>query len=345
MATMSEIAKLAGVSRGTVDRVINNRGGVGLETAEKILRVAAQLNYSPNRAARSLSTGKRNFLLTFIVFHPERAPYYRDVQAGALQFAQVKREHGVEVKLRYIENWGEQGILTQLDEAVKDGSDGIALYGTSDAAVVERVRKITQSGIPVVTVGSEIPECGQLGFVGSNAFAAGRTAAGLISLFQREEIRLGIILGYRSRFYHNGRLAGLTAGLGEQSIPWSIGFTECNSDDEFDCFDIVKEQMWRHPEVNTLFLSTGNVYGACRALERMNLPRQPRVICYDNTSDIRQMIRKGLISASIGTEPVRQGLEALQILYDYLAFGTPPKEKKHYMENDIFIAENVEVPE
>lgn len=41
MAAMSEIAKLAAVSRGTVDRVINNRGGIGAVTSEKFLRVAA----------------------------------------------------------------------------------------------------------------------------------------------------------------------------------------------------------------------------------------------------------------------------------------------------------------
>ena len=48
MATIKEIAELAGVSRGTVDRVLNNRGSVNRETAEKIRAIIKQLGYKPN---------------------------------------------------------------------------------------------------------------------------------------------------------------------------------------------------------------------------------------------------------------------------------------------------------
>ena len=50
MATIKEIAALAGVSRGTVDRVLNHRGAVNPKTAEKILEIAQALDYKPNRA-------------------------------------------------------------------------------------------------------------------------------------------------------------------------------------------------------------------------------------------------------------------------------------------------------
>ncbi|MDY4754638.1 MAG: LacI family DNA-binding transcriptional regulator [Candidatus Faecousia sp.] len=341
MATMMEIARLAGVSRGTVDRVINGRGGVGPETTERILRAAAQLEYSPNKAARALSAGKRNFLIEFILFNPGKAHYYLDIRQGALSAVEELQASDVILKFRYLENWSEQEILTRLNEAVADGASGIAVFATSDPAVVERIREITDAGIPVMTVGSEIPECGQLGFVGSNAYRAGRTAAGLIHLIQRQEIHLGVILGFRSRFYHNRRLTGLTAGLEEQGRPWSLSFVECSNDDEFDCFDIVKEQMLLHPEVNTLFLSTSSSYGACRALERLKLPKLPKVVCYDKTPGIREMLQKGVISATIGQEPVRQGRKAVLMLFDYLAFGAVPREKKIYTENKIIIQENL----
>lgn len=341
MATMAEIARLAGVSRGTVDRVLNNRGGVGEETAERIRHAADQLRYSPNKAARSLSTGKWGFLLTFILFDPRGAAFYREVLRGAEEQAQKLQENGVTVRYQFLTGWGEGEILRQLEEAVREGSSGIAVFGTGDKAVVEKIREITASGIPVMTVGSQLPDCGQLGFVGSNGFRAGQTAAGLIHLIQRQEVRLGVILGYRSRMYHNDRLAGLKAELKEWGKPWSIEFNEWNNDDEFDCFDIVKEQMTLHPEVNTLFLSTGNVYGACRALERLNLPKLPKVICYDNTPAVQAMINKGVISASIGQEPFRQGELPLKLLFDYLAYGTVPEPRKIYTEDKIYIAERL----
>lgn len=341
MATMMEIAQLAGVSRGTVDRVINGRGGVSPETTERILRAAAQLDYSPNRAAQALSARDWNFQVEFILFNPIKASYYRDIQRGAQLALNQLQTGSVNLKFRYLENWSVQEVLARLNEAVEDGAAGIAMFATSDPAVVNRIREITQSGIPVMIVGSEIPECGQLGFVGGNASCAGRVAAGLIHLIQRREIHLGVILGYRSRFYHNARLAGLKAGLEEQGDNWFLSFVECSNDDEFDCFDIVKEQMQLHPEVNTLFLSTSSAYGACRALERLKLKNLPKVVCYDRTPGIGEMLEKGIISATIGQEPIRQGEKAVLLLFDYLAFGIEPEERKIYTENKIIIRENL----
>lgn len=339
MATMMEIARLAGVSRGTVDRVINGRGGVCAETTERILRAAAQLEYSPNRAAKALSAGKRDFSIEFIMFNPGKAHYYVDVQLGAQTAVNEMQEASVTLSCRYLDSWSEEEIVSRLNQAVEGGASAIAVFATGERGVVERIREITRSGIPVMTVGTEIPECGQLGFVGSNAFRAGRTAAGLIHLIQRQEIHLGAMFGHRSWFYHSGRLEGLKAGLAEQGRPWSLSFAACSNDDEFDCFDVVKEQMLLHPEVNTLFLSTSSAYGACRALERLRLPRMPKVVCYDSTPGIREMLHKGVISATIGQEPLRQGREAVLRLFDYLAYGTSPREKKIYTENKIIIRE------
>ena len=55
MAPIKEIALLAGVSRGTVDRVLNHRGSVNPETAERINRIAKELDYKPNRAGLVLA--------------------------------------------------------------------------------------------------------------------------------------------------------------------------------------------------------------------------------------------------------------------------------------------------
>ena len=59
MATIKEIAALAGVSRGTVDRVLNNRGSVNPSTAEKVREIAIALDYRPNTAGLVLAASKK----------------------------------------------------------------------------------------------------------------------------------------------------------------------------------------------------------------------------------------------------------------------------------------------
>ena len=56
--TIKDIAKIAGVSRGTVDRVINNRGNVSKKVEESILTIAQELGYEKNIMASRLASAK-----------------------------------------------------------------------------------------------------------------------------------------------------------------------------------------------------------------------------------------------------------------------------------------------
>ena len=81
MATIKEIADLAGVSRGTVDRVLNKRGSVNPQTAEKVLEIAQALDYKPNRAGLVLAAQKKNLKLGVILFG-EGNPFFDEVIDG-----------------------------------------------------------------------------------------------------------------------------------------------------------------------------------------------------------------------------------------------------------------------
>lgn len=86
MATIKEIAALAGVSRGTVDRVLNNRGSVSPATAEKIKEIAKALDYKPNKAGLALAAQKRKLKLGVILFSTDN-PFFADVLKGVRQKA------------------------------------------------------------------------------------------------------------------------------------------------------------------------------------------------------------------------------------------------------------------
>ena len=95
-----------------------------------------------------------------------------------------------------------------------------------------------------------------------------------------------------------------------------------------------------HPEINTLFLATGSgAYGACRAVESSGMAKKLRVVCYDNTPLLAEMLKKQVISATVCQEPERQGAEPLRILFDYLALGMNPERNVVYTDNEIMIRE------
>ncbi len=92
MTTIKDIADLAGVSRGTVDRVLNNRGAVNPKTAEKIMEIVQALNYRPNRAGLALAAQKKKYKIGVILFS-EHNPFFDEVMTGCAE--QIQRTAGL----------------------------------------------------------------------------------------------------------------------------------------------------------------------------------------------------------------------------------------------------------
>jgi len=81
-ATITDVAKRAGVSMKTVSRVLNNEPNVAEKTRERVKAIAAELRYSPNLAARGLATSK-SYLIALIYDNPS-PNYIAHIQRGAI---------------------------------------------------------------------------------------------------------------------------------------------------------------------------------------------------------------------------------------------------------------------
>ena len=97
MATIKEIAERAGVSIGTVDRVLHNRGMVSEKTREKIMKIVRELNYQPNQTAQGLAVMKKKLKLGFFTIEGVKHPYFIDVVCAAEQKAKELEQYGVQV--------------------------------------------------------------------------------------------------------------------------------------------------------------------------------------------------------------------------------------------------------
>jgi LacI family transcriptional regulator len=100
---MKDIAQLAGVSRGTVDRVLNNRGSVNADTEKRIRDIAKTLKYSPNFAGKTLAVRKKKLKFGYILFGTEDSnSFFVDVVYGIKSRATELLEFGVTVEIRYV---------------------------------------------------------------------------------------------------------------------------------------------------------------------------------------------------------------------------------------------------
>lgn len=339
MATIKEIAAMAGVSRGTVDRVLNHRGSVNPSTAEKIERIAKELDYRPNVAGLVLAAQKRRLKLGVILFSPEN-PFYIDVLAGVNDKAEELSGYNCSVLVKEI-SFGVEEQLAAIDELVAEEVNGIALAPYNDERIRRRINELFDLGIPVVTLNTDIENSRRIAYVGSNYTRSGATAAGLMHLMTHGQIHIGIVTGSSNILCHTERIAGFTETL--KPYRDSIHITDIIEvhDDEIESYEKTAKLLTEHPEINALYFAAGGVYGGCRSVKALGRQKDMCIIAYDMVPTTRELMKKGTIAAVICQQPRHQGSKPLALLFTYLTTGELPEKEQNFVAVDIRIKENL----
>lgn len=336
---MKKIAELAGVSRGTVDRVLNNRGSVSPETERKIREIAQRLGYKPNLAGLALAAQKKKCRLGVILFGPDN-PFFDRVLAGVSEQAAALAEYDCAVLIRQV-SFDAQAQLDAISELAAEGIHGLVLTPYNDPAIRERIDRLADEGIPVVTTNTDIEGSRRIGYVGSNYYRDGQTAGGLMRLVTGGRAKLGIISGSSRVLCHTDRIAGFTEVIRRTAPGIEILDTLMNHDDEAESYAVTSRFLKEHPEADAVFFAAAGLGGGCRAILESGRAEGIRIICFDADETHRPMLENGLISASISQQPMRQGSLPLRLLFDHLTTGKLPDPEISYVDAAIRIRENL----
>jgi len=156
VVTSEKIAQLCGVTRGTVDRALNNRSGISPKTKENILRVSKELGYTPNFLARSLSIGVTYTIgVVLLDLHNQFFCHLlNNIEAEA-------KKHGyyIQIALSH-KNMKDENLA--LEHFTNRKVDGIILYSVQHNS--ETFLKIQKAGIPMISIINRIEE--KCGFIG-----------------------------------------------------------------------------------------------------------------------------------------------------------------------------------
>ena len=138
--TLAEIAALAGVSRGTVDRALNDRGRVDPKVAARVRRIAAERGYRPNRAGRMLARAKNPIRIGVIVQSVETMfmhTVFEEIERASAHFTTT----GAEVLVRPLEGIDAQQQLDVIDELL-DRAWSLPLSGGRCVVDADKVRDL-----------------------------------------------------------------------------------------------------------------------------------------------------------------------------------------------------------
>ena len=321
--TLAEIAALAGVSRGTVDRALNDRGRVDPKVAARVRRIAAERGYRPNRAGRMLARAKNPIRIGVIVQSVETMfmhTVFEEIERASAHFTTT----GAEVLVRPLEGIDAQQQLDVIDELLEAGVQGIALSPAEDERIRARIQELS-GRMPVVTFNSDLPVSGRLCYVGVDNFACGRMSAGLMDLLLAGHGEVLLVAGQENNWSHQQRVDGFQTEAAANFPGLSLLPPQTCGDDQQLAHDIVCRAVQEHPSLRGVYVSVNGQLGACDALRELGLQGKVHLICHDLIPANTENVRRGLIDFLIDQDAALQGARPIELLMDYLLAGEKPE--------------------
>lgn len=342
MATIKEIAKLAGVSRGTVDRVLNNRPGVKPDTAEAIRHIAQELGYEPNLAGQLLAARKKAMRLAFLSFDVPEYVFFHEVNEAAQKKAAELSPFGVSVEFFLIQDMSVEGFQRLFDAIEAANVDGVAAVPMDFDLFEGFLSRMRARGVPFVFFNADLFPDQRLCYVGCDYIRQGRVAAGLTALCVGGQGKVGILT---HRDSDNPSYIRRTEGYITELVTRCPGIYLLDEGaptvfwDGY--YDDVRYLIRAHPELQALYIVNLGDYSVCRVAHEAAEGRHLSIITNDLVPTQKEMLREGIISATLGQQPEVQGGQPLQLLYEYLMFGVRPTQDRYYTDLNIYISQNV----
>lgn len=329
--TLKQIADAAGVSRGTVDRVINHRGHVKPEVEKRILQIAKDLNYQPNLLGRALVRSNKSTIIGVICQFSE-TPFMKLVVEGVEKAGREIAGRGSSLLIRTIDSYDTGRMTGAIDDLVESGVEGLALTPGTAEKTRAKIRSVIDSGIPVVTFNTDARDSGRLSYVGLENYRAGTVCAGLMASSLRDGGTVLPIAGYMENYAHARRLYGFQDTIAERypsirTLPYEL----CRDKDRA-AGEIVHRTLREHPDLKGIYISGNGQYGVCEALRAEGLDQRMCLIVYDLTERNKTELRNGTIDYLIDQNAFEQGYRPVMLLYDYLILNQRPEKEFYYTD-------------
>ncbi len=337
LATVVDVARLAGVSTATVDRVLNQRPGVRPVTVERVLKAAAEIGYvldaalpagalKPMRLAFLLPAGSNRFLTglgRLIVESRERLASFN-----------------IRPRLDHIDGFNPE-LLAQALRSIGREVDGIAFTAIEHPTVREAVDWLAERGVPTVTLISDIANTRRVAYVGLDNRAAGRTAGQLVARFiGPRPAKVAMIAGSLSYRAHEEREMGFLHLFHELYPAIQVVGLREGHDEEARNYRQTKMLLAQHPDLAGIYNIGGGPEGIARALKEAGRQREVVFVGHGLTPETRRLLVDGVMDVVLTQNPQAALMDCVSI-FTNLRAGRAPTEGTARPNIEIVLRENL----
>ncbi|QTD36923.1 LacI family DNA-binding transcriptional regulator [Polaribacter batillariae] len=335
--TIKDIAELAGVSKGTVDRVIHNRGKVSTKALEKVNAVLNEIDYQPNLLARSLKNTKEYHICIIMPDYNEDAfwlPCFEGIQEAIAEFSSF----GIFIEPFFFNTNDVQTFINVNKKVLKLSPNAVLLTPLFYKETTKIVNSYAAANIIVSKFNNQLETENTKNFVGQDLFKSGRIAASLMKILIPKNANIAIIhidedfnnaihmqekeKGFRNYFYEleNSSYQITTYSAKNADLKNKLRYI----------FNISKN-------LAGIFVTTSKTYKVAEFTKEKNI----KIIGYDLLDENIRYLKNNHIDFLIHQNPKKQVYLGLNYLVEHLLFGKEIPAKS-LLPIDIINAENLE---
>ena len=338
-----DIARLANVSPGTVDRVIHNRGEVSETTRKKVEDIIQELDYQPDILARSLATKRQlNFFLLIPVSANENEFWHAPLKGVDKALGEIQH-YGIRITKRFYNHFDVGSFVEESQKLLLENPDGVLFAPVFANESQVFMKQLRRKNIPVLLFNSNLDGPVEADFIGQDSVQSGYLAAKLLTYgFSGGGHILVVNISARKDNYNHilRRERGFRKYFAENHLDeFSITTLESLQSTSEILHSKLDREMDMH-DVRAIFVTNSRVYQVARYLELKGQAGM-RLIGYDLLPENVRWLKEGFIDFLISQRPEEQGYMAVISMFNRLFLGRDV-ESEQYLPIDIITKENID---
>lgn len=316
--TIRDIAEMAGVSKGTVDRVIHKRGKVSEAALKKVNEILNEIDFKPNLIAKNLKNNKV-YHICVLLPDPEKDPYWDTCIAGINDVITELGVFGVNIETVFFDPANTKSFLDAnltIQDASPDAVLLVPLFFKEAGIVLQNYGAL---GIPVSTFNNTIESTAVKSFIGQDLYQSGRVAAKLLhSIIDEGDVAiLHIDEKYKNAVFMQEKEKGFKSYF-EELPNFNYNVLKCKLKHP-DFKSVLTSFLKEHPQLVGIFVTTSKTYQVAEIIQDKRYKKMA-LVGYDLLNENVSYLKKGTIDFLIHQNPRQQAYFGLKVLVEHFLF-------------------------
>lgn len=335
--TINDVARVAGVSKGTVDRVLHNRGEVSAKSRDMVLKVVEELGFKPNLYA-SLLASQKSIRIQCIIPEYFTGEFWSLTDKGIQDAAELVSRYGVIVEPVKYDQYDLASFRSACEKVLSDPPAGVLVAPMFGEETLKFVRILSEKGIPYIYIDSKLDEDGYFAYFGMQMYQSGYLCADILTEGRKVPKKVFVI-----------RIARDKEGLSDPTADRRNGFVDYMTEhhpatevvnvlidpkNRYAIDKVLDSTFSGYDGEKFIVMFNSRIHLVADYIHRRGLERC-RVVGFDVLEKNLSALRNGNVQLLIAQHTDSQTVAAINALVDHILLGKPVAKKDNFTQMDI----------